>query len=476
MPVQNFQKDLHMNNKNRGFSILMIVLIVALVLVISLVGFGVYAYTSNPYIVLKNAYSNAADSSKIKNVSSKGSVTASMNLGELIRNSKGYKAQDVQKETEALVKIVDKKIDYTFNVNAKVDNETKTYLLNTAVKTPDLNLGEFKDMVPADGTLFDIDYAIKLNSQGVTEKYLMKLNKTINYFPMLNSGGTYSKIKLNSLTGSWVDALSTMNSSSGATQDSSSKSDQIVACLSRNLSFFENLQLAMLITNSGIEAKNLGTAEIDGKKYTKISMDLKAENKDKLADSLNKIGKLYCNDSFKGNTSELTDALFKDTGVKSVNVTTFVDNQTNMVGRQVNEILFDKAILGTDLVIKSDVTVFDVNSTEVKMPNEVKSFEKFSEENLSPIVRQISASAAPVQSTSTVSSQMTNGGGYSCNVPQKEVDNFMRVCTSSEQFQDITNDVKGFCSCMVTQQRNVACNDTAGFDRKVNQNCSRYLR
>ena len=229
MPVQNFQKELQMNNKNRGFSILMIVLIVALVLVISLVGFGVYAYTSNPYVVLKNAYTNVSDSSKIKNISTKGSVTASMNLGELIRNSKGYKAQDVQKETEAIVKIVDKKIDYTFNINAKIDNETKTYLLNTAVKTPDLNLGEFKDMVPADGTLFDIDYAMKLNSQGVTEKYIVKLNKVINYFPMLNSGGTYSKIKLNSLTGSWVDALSTMKNSSTANQDNSPKTESEIS-------------------------------------------------------------------------------------------------------------------------------------------------------------------------------------------------------------------------------------------------------
>lgn len=476
MPVQNFQKELQMNSKNRGFSILMIVLIVALVLVISLVGFGVYAYTSNPYVVLKNASTNVSDSSKIKNISTKGSVTASMNLGELIRNSKGYKAQDVQKETEAIVKIVDKKIDYTFNINAKIDNETKTYLLNTAVKTPDLNLGEFKDMVPADGTLFDIDYAMKLNSQGVTEKYIVKLNKVINYFPMLNSGGTYSKIKLNSLTGSWVDASSTLKNSFAANQDNAPKSEEVAACLSRNLSFFENLQLAMLITNSGIEAKNLGTVEIDGKKYTKISMDLKAENKDKLADSLNKIGKLYCQDSFKGDISELTNNLFKDLGVKSINVTTFVDNQTNLIGKQVNEVLFDKAVLGTDVVIKSDVTIFDLNSTEVKMPTEVKSFEKFAEDNLSPIVRQISASSAPVQPISTASSQGSTGGGYACNVPQKEIDNFMKVCMSSEQFQDITNDIKGLCGCMVTQQRNVACSDTAGFNRRVDQYCSKYVR
>ena len=162
-----------MNNKNRGFSILVIVLIVALVLTISLVGAGVYAYTTNPYVVLSDSYTKTMDITKTKNFSAKGTVSMETNIGELVKNSQGYKELDSKKEVDGLINIFGKNGKYSLEANSKVDNENLVYLINTNMKVTGIDFGNYKDIVSSDGNLLDLDYLVKLNSSKNIDKFLI---------------------------------------------------------------------------------------------------------------------------------------------------------------------------------------------------------------------------------------------------------------------------------------------------------------
>jgi len=473
-----------MNNKNRGFSILVIVLIVALVLTISLVGAGVYAYTTNPYVVLSDSYTKTMDITKTKNFSAKGTVSMETNIGELVKNSQGYKELDSKKEVDGLINIFGKNGKYSLEANSKVDNENLVYLINTNMKVTGIDFGNYKDIVSSDGNLLDLDYLVKLNSSKNIDKFLVKINKTMNYFPFPNNGGGIAKVSLSPLTNSWVEFPASMfapaatNSNTNSTSEKTttvSSTRNILSCEKKEVSMIDKALAGLAIMNSGIDAKNLGTVELEGKKVTKIIMNLKVENKGTLIDAFDRASKIICKDGEKLENDRLVNYFFLDLAMREILVTTYISKDNGLIAKQEVEVNFDKNKIGSDLSAKSELSIYDVNETTVSVPNSSKSFQKFAEENLAPIVNQVAGVAVnSIQKAPT--SQSSAGGSYACNVPQKEIDNFMRVCMSSEQFQDITNDIKGLCGCMVTQQRNVACNDSAGFDRKVNQNCSKYVR
>ena len=490
MPVIIFSLKGNMNKKNLkdglrnnfGMSPLVIILIVLVVLVLGGLGYGFYAYSTNPFIKVYESLSKFNNIKDVKSFEISGIMSVDFNLAKILQSSNSSAGTFKPVYTDKELSILDQNTTLSINVNGKYDLEKDKILSNCVFLVKNFKLdGEFKDVLDSNGTVLDASYYMEgfqnYSKDREISKYYMKINKLPNSIPL----PTGDKLNLSFLTGQWIDLTQMFNQStksstnnldnkSTSNADSSKLPSSVFFCEKKVLSLVDKIQLGRLLTSDKVFSKavNMGTVDLEGVKATQLDFQIDLKNKNEIANALDEMTKIACKESSGVNHQKFVDGLAKDLGVSTINLSYFIDNKTGYIAKYMVEVMMNEKKFNSKFNLKTEVIIKNMNNTSVESPSNVVPVSKI----IDKITEMVTPKPTPSMSLMTSSSAST----YGCQLPQKEIDSFMRICRSSRDIFDIAKDVSGMCNCMVTQQQSVACSDKAGFDRRVNQYCAKYLR
>lgn len=498
MPVKNFSLKGNMNKNvfkgrqsldNFGMSPIIIVLVVLVVFILGGVGFGFYVYNTNPFLRVYDSASKFENVKEVNSYESKGSISFDFNLGKLLKKYDLDRAFETPESNE-LIASLDRDSTISYSVDLKLNTSEDKFLVGSVISSKNLNFSnELNDMLDNNGTVLDFEAFVegssKLDNDQPADKFFVRINKLPNYLP-IPTGQGFAKINLSSLTGSWFDiteeiakelSISDDNkkqTNKPAAENTMIKTNNIYTCEKKTLSLFDKLQLARLGTSSDLFSKsvNKGTVDLDGIKATQLDFEIDLSKKSTIIKSMDEMSKIVCKDASEMENDKLVDYFANDLALNKINSTYYIDNNTGLPTKYLMELVFDEKKFDSKLNIRLDFSIKNINNTKVEAPTNVKSYQKYVEENISQLEKEFSKITGAGSTTTSTGGTAANAA--QCPLTPKTLAEVTAACNSSSQTAGF-RDRSGYCNCYWNQYQLSACNDDEGRYQRVYANCSRFL-
>lgn len=478
MPVINFSLKGNMNIKNvlghirsdnRGMSPILIVAIVLSVLLVGGIGFGIYSYYRDPFILAYRSSLDTQNADKVKNIEVSGEISGKLNIAKLIKNSsEDLDASDA--ELQKILKDLDTDSNFRFGVRTLLDNEKNNGIVGMYIKSENFKFGNFQDFTDREGNLLDLEVYIGGTDKETPEKAYLRLNKLPNYFPIL---GTNERIELKGYTGTWLDMSdiiknnqslgNTSNESKSKSNSNSTMTNNLFTCGFKELNVIDRVRAALVFRGMFSKVQNSGQVDIDGIKATKLDFEMVASDRAKIIESMDSLSKIVCKNTEDLRNDEFVNSIFRDANISKIALTYYSDPKTNYFTKTVVSMQFDEKKLGTNFELKGEFNIKNINNTKVEEPKDAVKFEQF-----------IMGIMGQLQSQMGGTSAMPTSQVGMCPLTQSQITSALANCNSSQTTAGFKNR-QGYCNCYIQQYMSSSCNDEEGRFRKLQANCSMFV-